>query len=258
MFAHRGGAALAPENTCAAFDRGLDAGADGLEFDVRLTRDGVPVVCHDATLDRTTDASGPLSAWTAADLAGVDAGFRFRGTSGGWPFRGRGVRVPLLREVLERYGRRPLVVELKDAEAGLAREVVRLLAETGAGPTLWVGSFHPAVLREVRRLAPAVPTGAAGWEVRMALYRSWIGWPPTRVPYRALQVPERREGHRIVSPRFVRAAHRSGAAVQVWVVDEPHRIRRLLGWGVDGIITDRPDVAAGVIGEIPDPRSLIP
>lgn len=249
MFAHRGGAALAPENTCAAFDRGLDAGADGLELDVRLTRDGVPVVCHDATLDRTTDVRGWLSAWTAADLGGVDAGYRFRGVSGDWPFRGRGVRVPLLREVLERYGRRPLIVELKDPQAELARAVVRLLAETGAGPRLWIGSFHAAVLREVRRLAPGVPTGASGWEVRKALYRSWIGWPSKRVPYGALQVPERRGAHRIVSPRFVRAAHRSAAAVQVWVVDEPDRIRRLLGWGVDGIITDRPDVAARVVKE---------
>lgn len=247
VFGHRGGSALAPENTCAAFDRGLDAGADGLELDVRLTRDGEAVVCHDATLDRTTDATGPLAVWTAADLAGVDAGYRFRGPSGDWPFRGRNVRVPRLREVLGRYGGRPLIVELKDDQVELARVVVRLLAESGAGPGVCIGSFHRPVLHEVRRLAPDVPTGAAGWEVRMALYRSWVGWPSNGVPYRALQVPERREAHRIVSPRFVRAAHRSGVAVQVWVVDEPERIRRLAGWGVDGIITDRPDVARAVV-----------
>ncbi len=249
VFGHRGGAALAPENTCAAFDRGLEAGADGLELDVRLTRDGEPVVCHDATLDRTTDGTGALAACTAAELAGVDAGYRFPGPSGDCPYRGRGVRVPLLREVLARYGQRPLIVELKDDEVELARAVVRVLAETGAGPGVCIGSFHLPVLHEVRRIAPAVPTGAAGREVRMALYRSWVGWPSNGVPYRALQVPERRAAHRIVSPRFVRAAHRSGVAVQVWVVDEPDRIRRLLEWGVDGIITDRPDVAAGVVAE---------
>jgi glycerophosphoryl diester phosphodiesterase len=249
VFGHRGGAALAPENTCAAFDRGLEAGADGLELDVRLARDGEPVVCHDATLDRTTDATGPVAAWSVADLAAVDAGFRFRGPSGDWPYRGRAVRVPRLREVLARYGQRPLILELKDTEVELARAVVRLLAETGAGVGVCIGSFHLPVLREVRRLAPAVPTGAAGWEVRMALYRSWVGWPAHGVPYRALQVPERRAALRVVSPRFVRAAHRAGAVVQVWVVNEPDRIRRLLGWGVDGIITDRPDLAAGVVGE---------
>ena len=247
VFGHRGGAALAPENTCAAFDRGLAAGADGLELDVRLTRDAEPVACHDATLDRTTDATGPLTAYSVSELARVDAGYRFRGPSGDWPYRGRGVRVPLLREVLARYGQRPLIVELKDDEVELARAVVRVLTAAQAGPDVCIGSFHGRVLREVRRLAPGVATGAYGWEVRMALYRSWLRWPSNGVPYRALQVPERREAHRIVTPRFVRAAHRSGAMVQVWVVNEPDRIRRLLAWGVDGIITDRPDVAAGVV-----------
>ncbi|OQA87983.1 MAG: Glycerophosphoryl diester phosphodiesterase [bacterium ADurb.Bin236] len=249
VFAHRGGAKLAPENTLAAFDRGLEAGADGLELDVRLTRDLQPVVCHDATLDRTTDATGPLRAYDASDLAGVDAGFHFRGPQGDWPYRGRGVRLPLLADVLARYGHLPLIVELKEADLELARAVVRLFA-AAAPSRACTGSFYGPPLREVRRLAPAVPTGASGWEVRMALYRSWLRWPSDGVPYRALQVPERREAHRIVSPRFVRAAHRAGVAVQVWVVDEPDRIRRLLGWGVDGIITDRPDVAAAIVADL--------
>jgi glycerophosphoryl diester phosphodiesterase len=249
VFGHRGGARLAPENTLAAFDRGLEAGADGLEFDVRLTRDLQPVVCHDATLDRTTDATGQLRAYDASELAGVDAGFHFRGPEGDWPYRGRGVRLPLLADVLARYGHLPLIVELKDPDLELARAVVRLFAEASPSRAC-IGSFHGSVLREVRRIAPEVPTGASGWEVRMALYRSWLRWPSDGVPYRALQVPERREAHRIVSPRFIRAAHRAGVAVQVWVVDEPDRIWRLLGWGVDAIITDRPDVASAVVKEV--------
>jgi len=248
VFGHRGARGLAPENTSAAFDRGVEAGADGLELDVRSTRDGEAVVCHDATLDRTTDASGPLSSFTARELASVDAGYRFRGANGGFPFRGRGLRLPMLRDVLARY-RHPLIVELKDDSRDLARAVVALVQEAGAGPRVTIGSFHRAVVGEVRRVDPGIATGAATLEVRVALYGSWLGWSPPRPGYRALQVPERRGVHRVVSPRLVRAAHRSGVAVQVWVVDEPDRIRKLLGWGVDGIITDRPDVAVPVVRE---------
>ena len=105
IYAHRGGCALGPENTIAAFDLGLAAGADGLELDVRLSADGIPVVVHDATLDRTTDASGPVSARTAEELARVDAGCRFTDDAGGFPFRGRGIGVPALVDVLRRYPR---------------------------------------------------------------------------------------------------------------------------------------------------------
>src|SRR3954466_10045111 len=102
VFAHRGGSALGPENTIAAFDMGMAAGADGLELDVHLSADGVVVVHHDPTLDRTTDASGPVAARTAAELARVDAGYRFT-KNGEYPFRGQGIGVPTLAEVFRRY-----------------------------------------------------------------------------------------------------------------------------------------------------------
>src|SRR5262252_4414077 len=102
VFAHRGGAALAPENTLAAFDRGLALGADGLELDVHLSRDGEVVVVHDGTLDRTTDLTGPVSARSADELARADAGYRFR-RGDAFPFRGQGIGVPTLATVLRRY-----------------------------------------------------------------------------------------------------------------------------------------------------------
>src|SRR5919108_1020933 len=101
VFAHRGGCALGPENTIAGFDRGLAAGADGLELDVRLARDGTVVVLHDAALDRTTNARGPVSALTADELARVDAAYWFC-PEDGYPLRGQGVGVPQLRDVLAR------------------------------------------------------------------------------------------------------------------------------------------------------------
>lgn len=229
MFAHRGGSRIAPENTIAAFDRGLAAGADGLELDVHLSRDGVVVVHHDAMLDRTTRAKGPLKDRTAAELAEID--------------------VPALRDVLARYRTTGIIIELKERGTALAKAAVEDVRRAGALDRVCLGSFSVTALRAARVAAPGMATSGARFEVRVALYRSWCGLSPGRAPYQAFQVPETSGGTRVVSPRFVRLAHTAGIAVHVWTVDEPEDIRRLLDWGVDGIISDRPDVAATVVRE---------
>jgi len=227
VFAHRGGSRIGPENTIAAFDRGLAAGADGLELDVHLSRDGIVVVHHDATLDRATRATGALEDRTAAELADID--------------------VPTLRDVLARYPKVGIIIELKVPGPALAEAVVDQVRKAGALNRVCLGSFSLSALRAARALAPDMATSGARFEVRIALYRSWCGLSPGRVPYQAFQVPETSGTTRVVTPRFVQLAHKAGVAVQVWTVDEPEDIRRLLDWGVDGIISDRPDVAAGVV-----------
>lgn len=247
VFAHRGGAALAPENTLVAFDLGLALGADGLELDVRLSRDGVVVVHHDPTVDRTTDGRGAVAALTADELARLDAGHRF-GASDGHPYRGRGLGVPRLREVLDRYRGVPMIVELKiDAPELAARAIADVRAADAAGYVAF-GSFKQGVLNAARAGAPEIPTGASTAEVRRVLWRSRLGRAARRPPYRMLQVPEIRGGQRVVSRRFVGAAHRADLPVQVWTIDREEDMRRLLAWGVDAIITDRPDVAVRVVG----------
>jgi glycerophosphoryl diester phosphodiesterase len=226
VFAHRGGSKLAPENTMAAFDRGMAAGADGLELDVRLSRDNLVVAHHDETLERTTRTRGRVADRAAAELAELD--------------------VPLLRDVLARYPGVPLIVELKESTTALAEAVVAEVRRAKAESRVCLGSFSVAALRLVRAAAPDIATSAGRFEVRMALYRSWMRCSPGRVSYRAFQVPEISGTTRIVSPRFVDLAHRAGLPVQVWTVDEPADIHRLLDWGVDAIITDRPDVAAEI------------
>ena len=213
----------------AAFDRGIAAGADGLELDVRLSRDNLVVVHHDETLDRTTRTRGRVADRAAADLAELD--------------------VPLLRDVLARYPGVPLIVELKESTAALTQAVVADVRRAKAESRVCLGSFSVAALRLVRREAPEIATSAGRFEVRMALYRSWIQCSPGRVPYQAFQVPEISGTTRVVSPRFVKLAHRAGLSVQVWTVDEPADIHRLLDWGVDAIITDRPDVAVEIVRE---------
>ena len=231
VFAHRGGSALAPENTITAFDNGLALGADGLELDVHLSRDGAVVVHHDRTLDRTTTLRGPIADRTADEL--------------------RRAGIPMLADVLSRYREVRIIVELKVNRPELARATIDVIRGADAVERVCLGSFGLRVLRAARALAPAIATSAAREEVRWALYRSWCRWPVSRVPYAGYQVPEVTGRTRVVSARFVAGAHAADLGVQVWTVDTEEDARRLIGWGVDALITDRPDVVIPVVREAP-------
>jgi glycerophosphoryl diester phosphodiesterase len=252
-FAHRGGAALRPENTIEAFDHGLSLGADGLEFDVHLSRDGVVVVHHDDTLERTTNARGPVAACTADELDRVDAGYWFTpdpdGPQARYPYRGCGLGLPRLRAVLQRYTAARLIVELKTPHRELARRVIDDIRAAGAVERVALGSFYGRALQEARRYEPRISTGAAREETRWALYRSRLRWPLGRTQYQEFQVPIRAGSTTIVTPRFVSHAHRAGLPVRVWTVDRADEMQQLLDWGVDSIISDRPDVAVRVVRE---------
>ncbi len=251
VYAHRGGAALRPENTICAFDNGLALGADGLEFDVHLSRDGLVVVHHDLLLDRTTDARGPLAARTAEELATLDAGHWFPGTTAGtFPFRGQGLGIPRLRDVLARYPVVPMIIELKVNQPELARRAVDEVRAADAVARVSFGSFGWRVLNTVRQYEPRIATGASREEARLALYRSWIRWPSSRrQPYREFQLPERSGSTTIISRRFIHYAHKANLPIHVWTVNAAADIRRLADWGVDGIISDRPDTAVAALRE---------
>jgi glycerophosphoryl diester phosphodiesterase len=246
VFAHRGGCALGPENTIAAFDLGLAAGAEGLEFDVRLSADDVVVVCHDDTLDRTTHGSGLVQSRTAAELARMDAGCRFRDGRGEYPFRDRGVGIPMFRDVLRRYPDIPLIVEMKVDSETMGRAVAQEVRDAGAQARVCAAGYGYRAMAAARAALPEMATSACHPEVRSAVYRSMLGWPGRHAPYEMFQVPERAGLIRVVSPRFIRHAHAAGLQVQVWTVDEERDMRRLLGWGVDGLISNRPDLAVRV------------
>ncbi|MFQ5537418.1 MAG: glycerophosphodiester phosphodiesterase [Gemmatimonadota bacterium] len=247
LVAHRGGSRLAPENTLTAFRQALELwGADMLELDVRCTRDGRVVVIHDETVDRTTQGRGRVADFDWAELRDLDAGYRFTDPAGEHAYRGRGVRIPLFEEILESFGDVRLNVEAK--EPGAAEPMVEMVRRHGAEHRVLLAAEHEASRREVRGYPG--PWGAS----RPQIFRFWISSRlPRGGPYvpRAdiLQVPETWRGRRIVSPGFVAAAHRRNIPVQVWTVDDPHDMRRLLSWGVDGIQTDRPDILARILHE---------
>lgn len=242
IIAHRGASGLAPENTLAAFQLALQQGADAFELDVRLTGDGVPVVLHDAALDRTTDRPGLLRDLTLAELRAVDAGACFtldRGRT--YPFRQADVRIPTLTEVLRGFPEVPVLVEIKEVSA---QEAVRqvLLEEKAVDRCVLASELHDALqlFRE-----PPFAAAASGPEIA-ALYRAvLLRRVPSSVPYRTLSVPLRYRGLPVPTRAVVAAARRLGCPVHVWTVNDAETARLLWGRGVAGVVTNFPELMRG-------------
>ena len=252
FFAHRGGSALAPENTLVAYEKGLSYGADALELDIHPTRDGEIVVFHDDTLDRTTDGSGRVSGFTLDDLRQFDAGYRFTSDAGAtYPYRGQGVRIPTLAEVYERFSAARVNIEIKEDIPGVEEQLWRVIQSAGAGDRTMVGSFPLAPLRRFRVVSQGrVATSGSMPEIRSFVIAAYTRMTQLLRPeYDALQVPETYRGIPVVTPTTMRAAHHLGLAVHVWTVDDRASMQRLLGSGVDGLMSDRPDVLAQVLQE---------
>ncbi len=242
--AHRGGSLLRPENTLVAFDHAVSLGVDGLECDVQLSRDGEVVVIHDPTVQRTTDGTGAVTDFTADELSRLDAGARF-GSGSDWPYRGQGVGIPTLRSMLSRYATTPMIVEVKGDRPEIADRALTLIREAGAEDRVILAGFSPAVLAHVRRVAPHIPTSGSRLEVQSAKLRSYFGIKPRLTGFRVLQVPFLFRGRRVLTRAYVRAARRAGVPVHSWIVDQPEVLRTIIGWGVTGLISDRPDLAVG-------------
>jgi glycerophosphoryl diester phosphodiesterase len=247
LFAHRGGAALAPETTLEAFHLAVDRwGADVLETDVQLTRDGVPVVIHDATVDRTTDGAGLVADLTLRELRELDAGYRFVDLEGATSFRGRGVRVPTFEEFLEAFPRTRLNVDAK--APGATPLLVEIVHAAGAEERVLLASVGEEGRAD--RFGYRGPASASRSQIRAfyLLHRLPRGGPWTPRTD-ALQVPLTWGGRQVTTPRFIREAHRRNLPVHVWTIDDPDTMRLLLSWGADGVQTDRPDLLARVLHE---------
>lgn len=257
LIAHRGGSGLAPENTMAAFRCAVDEwDADMLEMDVRLTADGRVVVIHDETVDRTTDGTGRIRDMTWAEARELDAGFRFPDANGTAPWRGRGARLPLFEEVLEAFPEMRIIVEPKAPET--AGPLVRIIRAAGAERRVLMGAEFEGTRVGARGYRG--PWGAS----RRQVVPFWVlhRFGPVGHWYApaadGFQLPEWSGRIRVVTPALLRAARAVNMPVYVWTVDDPADMRRLLEWGADGIMTDRPDVLAGVLTEgagRPDPTA---
>ncbi len=251
-FAHRGGAALWPENTLEAFRGALGEGFTYLETDLHTTRDGVIVVHHDPTLDRTTDGTGLLKERTFAELRTLDAGYRFTTDSRTYPFRGKGLQIPSFEEAVELGKNVCFNVEIKQRDPSMTQALWRFISERDLHDRILVNAEQDPIIKEFRRVSGGrVATGASRREATLF----WVSvqarlsrFVPTS--FDALQVPVFSGRLHVVDEKFVLAAHRRGIHVHVWTVDEEAEMRVLLSLGVDGLMTDRPDRLRTVVAEL--------
>lgn len=231
-FAHRGARRQAPENTLPAFKRAAELGADGIELDVRLSLDGIPVVIHDGWVDKTTDGAGPVGRKSLAELRRLDAGAWFSPQF-------VGTHIPTLDDVLAEVGQRLLInIELKHSGHGgrLAEEVVGGVRRAGMSHRVMFSSFNLLILRRARQLAPEIPVGY--------LYVSSSSFPTARGWLARVMLGPRVAHHphfTSVNERYMTWARKHKLRVNVWTVNEVDDIQRMAALGVDMIMSDYPD-----------------
>jgi glycerophosphoryl diester phosphodiesterase len=256
VIAHRGGRGLWPENTLYAFRKAADLGVDALEMDIRQTADGVLVVLHDETVDRTTDGSGPVAALTLSRLRELDAGYRWSPDGGKtYPHRGQGLTVPSLREVFNALPAARMNLEIKTRDATLSKPVCELIREHRMEHLVVVASFGQDAMDAFRSACPGVATAATAEEARQLFRLTALFLDPLFEPRaEVLQVPERLRDLEVLTPRFVRAARRLNLKIDVWTVNEPEDLKRLIALPVDGIMTDYPDRMLALVRKPGAPR----
>ena len=230
VIAHRGNRVTLPENTVEALRNAVELGADAIEFDVRLTRDGVPVLMHDLDLDRTTDARGRVSSYMLADLETVNAGARFSSTDG------TRYRVPTLEQVLIEFRETPMVIEVKERRA--AEPTERLVRRLGLQGRVLIGSAERGVMEWFYRTG--LPSCASKLDAALLIPVAFLGITPPKPRYDVLSLTPEYRGFKVPIPRMARAARRAGVPTQVWTVNDPREARHLWGEGVAGIVTDDP------------------
>ena len=249
LYGHRGTSVLAPENTSVAFDLALQLGVDVLEIDVRLSRDNVVMVTHDETVDRTTDGNGAVLSYTYDALKKLNASYRFVNPDGR-SYRQDKVRLLSLGELFERYPGTRINIDIKDDSLQAATEVVDCIDRHGSANRVNVGSFHSAPLLHFRKLAPGVTTAATQREVAALYFSRWSPHGRTDaslLPYHYLQIPTRYMGLPLATRAFIDFAKRRSLKTVYWTLNAAELIQATLDAGAQGIVTDRPDIAAPLI-----------
>jgi len=249
VFGHRGAGGVAPENTLPSFALAAALGAGYLELDVYPTADGEIAVMHDPLLERTTDGSGPVSAHTWAQLAALDAGYHFTHDGHTFPYRGQGVRVPSLADVLREFPAHRLNVEIKEGGAPVVDAVLDVLRRADGLDRVLLAAEHDDIMRCIRaavgdRVATSMCVGEVVDFVGRLHGDDWEGYEPAG---QALQIPPAHAGIELVTSASVAAAHRLGLEVHVWTINDAAEIERLLDLAVDGVMSDLPGLVAAAV-----------
>ncbi|MEZ4287672.1 MAG: glycerophosphodiester phosphodiesterase [Polyangiales bacterium] len=247
--AHRGGRGRAPEHTMVAYEKALVEGADVLELDIHSTSDGVLIVSHDATIDRTTDGTGCINDMTYAELSAFDAGYRFTDDSGEtFPYRGMGITVPKLEEVLDAFPDVPFVIEIKQPSVNECTEApsivepfVDMLRHKEMIDQVIGAGFSDPVVQQLRAYAPEMKTSLATGEVIEFAFLEAESEASYVPPGRFLQVPTNFLGIDVLTEDFLARARRFDMKVQVWTINNVEEMQQLIDLGVDAIMTDYPN-----------------
>ncbi len=244
VVAHQGGELLRPSNTMVAFRHAVELGADVIDTDLHRTADGVLVLLHDETVDRTSDGTGAVRDLTLAELQGLDFGHDFTLDDGAtYPYRGQGHGIVTVEELFAAFddGTR-FGIEIKQTGPEAATELCALIRAASYEDRVLVSSFAQPNMDVFRSACPDVATSATEAEVRTFYLLHRAGLNGLATPrYEALQVPERAAGLLLLSEGFVASAHAWGVAVVPWTIDDPDDLDRMIGLGVDGINTNVPD-----------------
>lgn len=245
VIAHQGGEEVWPSNTMYAYEHAVALGVDMLEMDLHATADGKLVLMHDETVDRTTDGTGKIEEMTLAEFKALDGGYDWTNDDGQThPFRGQGITPASLDEVFSAFPDMPMNIEIKLVESQPVAELFcQAIRDYGMQDKVLVASFHQDAMDQFRSLCPEVTTSLAQNEVIDFFVRHKLLLGGTySPPAAAVQVPEERSGLRVLTTGFVDDAHQRGMDVHAWTINEPDDMQRMIDLGVDGIITDRPDL----------------
>ncbi len=244
------GQGLWPGSTMPFLKGVSEMGVDVLEIDVHMTKDGHIVVMHDDTVDRTTDGSGKISEMTLMEVKSLEVGGNWTQDGGQtFPYRGQGLRVPTLAEVFYLFPDWPMNIEIKQAEPSMAQPLCDMIRRFDKGQQVVVPAFSDQAIAEFRAVCPEVATAGSSSEVRNFVLLNFAFLSNLlSPPYQAFQVPEKSSGIPVVIPQFVDSAHDHNLQVHVWTVNDPRDMQRFIEMGVDGIMTDRPDLLLEMLG----------
>lgn len=250
VIAHQGGNHLWPDNTLFAFENAIDLGVDVLEMDLHITSDDVLVIIHDETVDRTTDGSGEVEQMTLAEIKALDAAYRWTRDEGTtYPHREQGISIPTLEEVFQAFPGQRMTIEIKKTERSMAAPFCAMIRKYNMQERVLVASFHDERMAEFRAECPEVATSSARQEttIFVLLTKAWLGglFSPE---FHSLQVPKESSGITVMTPGFVQAAHARNLKVEPWTINDPEQMKLYIEWGVDGMITDRPDLLLEILG----------
>ena len=255
VIAHQGGDGIWPGDTRYAFEKAVEIGADVLEMDAHITKDDQIVLMHDEEVDRTTDGTGLIEDLTLEELKQLDAAYDWTNDDGAtYPYRGQGIQVPTLDELFQTFPQMRYVIEIKLTGNPIDKPLCDLIRRHNMQNKVLIASFHDEAMQNFRETCPEVATSASRGEVTAFVLLGKVFLSGFILPeYESIQPPydpEESMNIPIMTRRFIREAHAKNIAVEPWTVDDPNLMRQYIEWGVDGIITDRPDLMMKVLEEM--------